>query len=284
MFLLWSTCHRRFVSVFPFLCPSSAPVTHMCWKKTITKSKDAGMHVIPACQRHHQQQILLFTVQTWTLVQGLWVTVSWLWTGEACLCWAVRNTRMCGREGTASTQVVSGWCGVAEWGLTQNLMIKTEPGCLTAIPYPKHVCKQVNKFWSMLLCKSVQWKAEGLSQWQSWCVCGCDWCYHSTVTRVNLTNLFPVWGEIFCYDAFLSILFKLGWRRWTCPLQDVNPLWINTAFAQTKCLFFCSPKKGELLPNCWERRDCANNTAGNNKKCRDWLSFSPLWDQTDCHS
>lgn len=115
----WEVCFSfSFLCVLPVLqCRTCAGKYH---------------HQIQGCRhaywRHPQKQVLWCIVQTWVLVQWWWVTRG-LWKGEACFCCAVRSTRMCGRESTASSHVVSCWCSVAEWGLTQNLMSKAEPGC-----------------------------------------------------------------------------------------------------------------------------------------------------------
>lgn len=47
MFLLWSICHRRFVSVFPFFVSFQCSSDTHVLDKTITKSKGAGMHMLP---------------------------------------------------------------------------------------------------------------------------------------------------------------------------------------------------------------------------------------------
>lgn len=127
MFLLWSTRHGRFVSVFPvFVFLQCSSDTHVLANSLPNPRMQACL--LPACWRHHPQQISLGIVQSWMLVQGWWMRRG-LWKGKACLCWAVRSTRMCGREGTASTHIVSCWCSAAEWGPTQNLMNYAEPGC-----------------------------------------------------------------------------------------------------------------------------------------------------------
>lgn len=120
--------------------------------------------------------------------------------------------------------------------------------------YPKHVCKQVNEFWSMPPCRSVQVKAGGLSQWQSWRVCGCDWCYHFTVTRVNLTSPFPVWGEIFLLCCFFINTIQTSMEKLNLPFARRNPLWIHTPLPhmvrqlRPNVCFSVAPKRGSCCP------------------------------------